>query len=447
MALRGSSAASSPSRRLPASVAASLIFAVSLVVYLSNGHSIRSGDTVPAGLLPIAVLLDRTVTLDRFAGELHSRWSGDDYFLVRTGRGVVSFYPVATGLMAIPIYLVPVLVEQGRSNPTPAEWIDFAPNYEKLAAAIITALSVVAFWQVSRALAFGPGLALGLTALYGFGSEAFAISAQALWQHGPGSLAVILSIGALVGLDRRQPAPPCCFLCAPGAVAIRLNNALLVAPLVALALWRQPRQWPALVLPGAGPILALCTYNQLYFGLPLGPYQGASIFRLSGASAGLAGTLVSPARGLFVYFPVALVALGLLLRHPALLKERLVLALGLGIVATAGLNAGFHAWWGGSGFGPRYFAECEPAILLILGIALTRLPAAGRFRAAFSASPCCCPIRCSSRRSGSICRRPRVGRHAPLGGRRAGAAVGYRRQSGPARPARRTTVRWMRRGR
>jgi hypothetical protein len=381
MALQGSRAFS-PSGRLPAWVAASLIFALSLTVYLSNGHSIRSGDTVPAGLLPIAVLLDGTVTLDRFAGELHSRWSGDDYFLVRTGRGVVSFYPVAAGLMAIPVYLVPVLVEQGRSNPTPAEWIDFAPNYEKLSAAIITALSVVAFWRVCRALAFGPGVALGLTALYGFGSEAFAISAQALWQHGPGSLAVILSIGALVGLDRRRAGAALLLsLCAGCAVAIRLNNALLVAPLVILALWRQPRQWPALVLPGAVAVLALCAYNQLYFGLPLGPYQGDSIFRLSGAPAGLAGTLVSPARGLFVYFPVALVALGLLLRHPALLKERLVLALGLGIAATAGLNAAFHAWWGGYGFGPRYFAECEPAILLILGIVLTRLPAAGRIRA------------------------------------------------------------------
>jgi hypothetical protein len=381
MALPGLRAVSSP-WRLPAAAVSSLIFAVSLAVYLSNGHSIRSGDTVPAGLLPIVVLVDGTVTLDRFADELHGQWSGQDYFLIRTGRGVVSFYPVATGLMAIPVYLVPVLVEGWRGDPTPAQWIDFAPNYEKLAAAIITALSVVAFWRVCRALALGPWLALGLTALYAFGSEAFAISAQALWQHGPGSLAVILSIGAFVGLDRRRAGAGLLLsLCAAVAVAIRLNNVLLVAPLVVLALWRQPRQWPALVLPGAVVVLALAAYNQLYFGLPLGPYQGKTIFRLSGAPAGLAGTLVSPARGLFVYFPAALVALGLLLRHPALLGERLVLALGLGIVATTGLNAGFHAWWGGYGFGPRYFAECEPAILLILGIALTRLSAPARFRA------------------------------------------------------------------
>ena len=61
-------------RRLPA---AALIFLASLVVYLSNGHSIRSGDTVPAGLLPIAVLIDGTLTLDSFAPELKVRWSGN----------------------------------------------------------------------------------------------------------------------------------------------------------------------------------------------------------------------------------------------------------------------------------------------------------------------------------------------------------------------------------
>jgi len=230
------------------------------------------------------------------------QWSGDDYFLVRTGRGAVSFYPVATGLMAIPVYLVPVPVTQARGDPTPAEWIDFEPNYEILAAALITALSIVAFWRLCRALAFGPWLALGLTALYGFGSEAFAISAQALWQHGPGSLAVILLIGAFVDLDRRhRGAALLLSLCAAGAIAIRLNNALLVV-------------------------------------------------------------------------------LVLLLRHPALLGERLVLALGLGTIATAGLNVGFHAWWGGHGFGPRYFAECERAILLVIGIALTRLSAPARLR-------------------------------------------------------------------
>ena len=186
-------------------VASTLIYLASLSFYLSNGHSIRSGDTVPAGLLPIAVLLDGTVTLDRFAAEEQRQWSGHAYFLIPTNRGVVSFYPVATGLLAIPIYALPVLVKQLRDHPTPAEWIEFAPNYEKLSASIITGLSVVAFWWVCRALGFGAWLGLGLTALYALGSEAFATSAQALWQHGPGCLATIGAVGGFVALDRRWP--------------------------------------------------------------------------------------------------------------------------------------------------------------------------------------------------------------------------------------------------
>ena len=362
--------------------AAALIFLGALVAYLSNGHSIRSGDTAPTSLLPIAVLLDGSLRLDRFAAEEARRWSSDAYFLVPTARGVVSFYPVATGLLALPVYTLPVLLAERRLGPTPAGWIDFAPNYEKLSAAILTALSVAACWGICGALGFGVRLGLGLTALYAFGSEAFATSAQALWQHGPGCLAVIAAIGGFVALDRgRTSAAWLLSLCAGVAVAIRLNDVLLVAPLVLLALWRHPGRWPALVLPGAAIVLALAAYNQYYFGLPLGPYQAAAdIFRWSAMPAGLAGTLFSPGRGLFVYFPAAAVAVGLLLGHPALLGERLVLGLVIGILATAALNAGFHAWWGGFCYGPRYFAESQPAILLVLGIGLSRLSGPARRR-------------------------------------------------------------------
>jgi hypothetical protein len=362
------------------SLAAVLIFLVSLTVYLSNGRSIGSGDTVPAALMPIAVLLDASVTLDRFAPELEARWSGKIYFLRPTSHGVASFYPVATGLLAIPVYALPVLVKQLRDDPTPAQWIDFAATYEKLSAAIVTALSAVAFWLVCRALGFDPWLGLGLTAFYAFGSEAFAISAQGLWQHGPGSLAIIAAIGGFVALGRQaRDGAWVLSLCAGLAVAFRMNDFLLAMPLIIFALWRYPRRWPALILPGVAVGMALCAYNLAFFGLPLGPYQAAaSTFSLAHAPIGLAGSLISPGRGLFVYFPAALVALGLLLRRPALLGEPLVLALALGIVASAGVNASYEAWWGGYCFGPRYFAESQPAILLILGIALRGLTLSAR---------------------------------------------------------------------
>ena len=363
--------------------AAALVFAAALAVYLSNGRTISSGDTVPAALMPIALLLDGTVTFDRFAAEEDRRWSGNAYFFRPSPHGVVSFYPVATGLLATPVYALPVLARLQSGDPTPGEWIDFAERYEKLAAAIITALSVAAFWAACRALGFASGLSLGLTALYGFGSEAFGTSALGLWQHGPACLAVIAAIGGFVALDQgRRGGAWLLSLCAGLAVAIRMNDALLVAPLVALALWRHPRRWPALILPGAAVAAALCAYNQVVFGLPLGPYQGAgSALGLARIPLGLAGSLVSPGRGLFIYFPAALMAAWLLLRHPALLGQRLVLGLVVGIVATALLNASYVAWWGGFSYGPRYFAECQPAILFVLGFGLMHLAPAARRRA------------------------------------------------------------------
>jgi hypothetical protein len=95
-------------------------------VYLSNGRTDRSGDTVPASLIPVIVLLHGTTMLDSFAEEEHRRFA-NPYWLKETPYGAASRYPLASGILSIPIYAVPVLLQQWRKPPLSIdEWRDFA---------------------------------------------------------------------------------------------------------------------------------------------------------------------------------------------------------------------------------------------------------------------------------------------------------------------------------
>src|SRR5262249_14132324 len=149
-------------------------------------------------------------------------------------------------------------------------------------------------------------------------SEAFAISSQGLWQHGPASLAMLGCIRSFIALGKRpQAAALALSLCAGLLVAIRPSDLVLAAPIVVAAVLRQPRLWPHLVLRGGMALAPIVAYNESVFGQLLGGY-GLQVGGLAAANLwrGLPGSLFSPGRGLFVYFPAALLALILVILRP-----------------------------------------------------------------------------------------------------------------------------------
>jgi hypothetical protein len=350
-----------------------LVALFSFAVYLSNAHTDRSGDTVPASLIPVTVLLFGTTMLDAFAEEEHRRFA-DPYWLRVTPYGTASVYPLATGILSIPIYAPPVLVQAWWKAPLSIDaWRDFAVGpLQKAAASIFAAAAVGVFWSICVALGFRPGLAVALTILYAFGSENFAISSQGLYQHGPGSLAVLCAIRAFFALQSHpKTAALLVGLFLALAVAIRINNLLLAAPIGVAVLFQRPRLWQFLLTAPAFVAVLLFGYNDTVFGSLLGGGQHEmGNFAFANIPNGLLGSFFSPARGLFLYFPAALLALVVTCRHTeALRRDPLWCALGLGILLMTLLNVTFKVWYGGHTFGPRYFTEVQPLILILLGAA------------------------------------------------------------------------------
>lgn len=121
-------------------------------------------------------------------------------------------------------------------------------------------------------------------------------------------------------------------------------------------------------------------YSHAYWGslFALGQQHRAADFGGS-FPAGLAGVLVSPARGLLVFTPALALALLAMVRV-ALRRstDPFLAALAAGVLLLIAAVAKWEVWWGGHTFGPRLLIETLPALMIFLGVAWKRFAAPRR---------------------------------------------------------------------
>jgi hypothetical protein len=344
-----------------------LLFLGVVFIYSLNGRAFTAGDTIPASYLPLSLLREFDFDLDEFPflyeGEM-------PWFVQRINGRVVSAYPPWAGVLAIPVYLLPVLGGLSAQSP----WIH---DLEKLSATLITALSVVLLLCILRRLT-SEKTALSIALVYAFATSSFSSSSQALWQHGPSQLFLTLTIYWLVkGLDEPRFSAYA-GLALGSAIICRPSNAIMAIPVVAYVLLRQRDQFLGFCLAMLPPFLGFITYNMYYNGSPVSTGFAVGIIdpsklRNIGAHLfgtplhkGLAGVLISPSRGLFIYSPILLFAVaGMIViwrdSQMALLKY-----LSLAPLLTILLTSKWINWWGGGSYGPRLLADITPFLCLYL---------------------------------------------------------------------------------
>jgi hypothetical protein len=350
-------------------VRVALLFGLAcFAVYLTSLRAGPSWDTIPSRLLPFSILREGNLDLDEF-GWLRSL-DPAPYFL-RRGRGGrwVSAYPIATPLLGVPVVL-PALWWL-RAYDIPDHDVRFrvvTMVTERITAALIAAASAaVLFLALMRLCSLRS--AFVMTLVYAFGTNTWATSSQAMWQHGLAELSLAGLSFFLLGADTRRNAFGASVFAALGVLA---RPTMLIFALLALFhVWRSRRRnlLSFLALPAAGAT-ALLFYNIGLAGRVSGAYR-IRWFEVPSRWR-LLGLLLSPNRGLLIYTPLAALAV------PGIWRARTerygwlaYLAAGIGLYLL--LYASYQGWSGGSVYGPRMLVDVLPAVVVCAASVVDKL--------------------------------------------------------------------------
>lgn len=338
---------------------AAVLFSVLLIVYLANGKTLGSGDTLPARYIPLSILRSGNFYLDAYLEPLTLHLSYLPYYLRLVNGHYVSDFPVGAAILALPFY-APLAIS-GAIPP----FSDFPAQLEKLSAAVVVALSAVVLYFVLCSLT-SPEFSLIITAIYALGTSSLSVSSQGLWSHGPSQLALTAALYCILRGGSQHRWVPFAGLFLAFAVISRPTDLLFALPLGAYVIVYRRRHVVGFALSGLPPIFFQLWYNAQYFGNPF-----RSQFPLFGHELwstplwqGLLGILVSPTRGLFVYSPIFLLSLvgaGLAWRRDG---EPLLRYLSLGTFAEILVYSKWVMWWGGGTYGPRLLADLTPVLAL-----------------------------------------------------------------------------------
>ena len=369
------------------------------LTYSANLREVGGGDTVPATLIPLAIVRGDGPFLDRFAPWIRDPLGRIPGYGTDSRGHAVSRYPLGPALLAVPfelpqILLLDVIHPGWDTRPEPA--LKWTSLLAKNSAALIAALASVAVWYWLRQLGYG-AVAVPVVLAVAFGSDMWSTGSQALWQHGPAALCFTL---ALLALSRPVP----------GSYALGLGGFFLalmvtcrpidIAFAVPITLWVRlnfdRRQTWMFLWPVLAVALPLALYNVWFFKTLSGGYaqieqmhpwaHGVKGTWSGNFLDGLTGTLLSPSHGLLIYSPwVLLGALGfwpLVRRWGWMSLEGALLG---GLLATLVLLSLYSCWWAGHCFGPRFWIDASPVLALLLAESLAREDCWKRVRLGFFA--------------------------------------------------------------
>jgi len=355
---------------LPGMLRSSLfLFLAIVLIYSLPKRAVWSGDVIPARLLPLSILREFNLDLNEFSFLYET---GSPYYLQNLNGHRISSYPPWGALLALPVYLLPVLL----GGVTPQSHL--LPELERLTATLITAASaILLYWALRRITR--RNIAWLITLVYAFGTSSFSASSQELWQHGPAQFFLALTVYFLVRGTEENGVSAYAGFALASAIICRPVDAVVALPVVAYLVHQRREELPRCILFALPPVLLFSGYNYYYFGSPLSTgfasfvispswIWSPSLSTLFGTplGEGLAGVMVSPARGLLIYSPIlffAFVGMMMVWRMPGyfLLKY-----LSLAPFPLVLLTAKWGMWWGGYSYGPRLLADVTPILCLYL---------------------------------------------------------------------------------
>jgi hypothetical protein len=339
----------SPPRFGPSPLSAILLGAVLFVALVSNGRPIGAADARPTERVAASLVQQGNLDLDEYP-------EVEEPFARMVGDHRVSIYPVASAVLAAPLFAA-----ARAAFPLDENGLALAGKWA--ASLFAAAAAVLLYLAVGRRRTQRD--ALWTAVVFALGTTVWSTS-QALWQHPAAVLGLSGALLCLVRAEEDEAWAARAGLPLALAAAARYADVLLVAVLAIGIAIRWPRRLLGLAVWGAPIVVLVLLYHWAYFGSPLA--QGLpTTGRFSAPwGEGHLGLLISPAKGLFVFTPIALVAVAGLVR--ALRHEERALAATclVGAIAHWLLVGRWAEWHGGESWGPRMMTDALPLLFLFL---------------------------------------------------------------------------------
>ncbi len=258
----------------------------------------------------------------------------------------------------------------------------------EVASFLLAATAMVIYFIARRYLSVKKAVILAL--LYALATSAYSTAGRAIWQHTPSMLLLAITIYLLLRAEEQPSLAAWAGIPVALSYTVRPTDALFVLIFTAYIAVRH-RDFLLRYLLAAAPIaVVFLAYNFSIYHYPLSPYYRTHLdgFRPGNWGAmgvGLAGNLISPSRGLFVFTPVFLFAVWSMVRG----KWKTPLAPWLAALALLHwivISSYIASWWAGHCYGPRFFTDLTPVFVLFLIPYFRRWDGLSRtFRAAFVA--------------------------------------------------------------
>ena len=326
---------------------------------IGNGGILTSGDNQATRAIGVAVVQHHSLDVSSYPPFDRYR---DHYSIVETGGRWLPRFPLGTGLLSVPYAAVALSV-------TPEPITDLLlRRWERHFSALLGCTAVVLFFLAVRQRVALRGAARA-TAVFAMATTVLSSVSQAMWSTSGEVCCLTLAMYLLFG-DVPRPAwrsvgagisLAAAFACRPTAVA-------LAVMFMAVAAYEDRRSAVPLVLASAFGVGAVCLLQLQLYGNVLGGYGLMNV--QSGLwkgvpLRGLAGNLLSPSRGLLVFFPYAIfLPLGLK-RSAATGLRHWWMASASAVVFVLAASSFYGKWWGGASLGPRLLTEAAPFMALL----------------------------------------------------------------------------------
>lgn len=227
-------------------------------------------DLVPNTFLPYVILKHKTIVFNPIIKDIRPYLGGRDtepYYVILHNEKYISSYPILTGIMSIPFYIIPIML-----NKIPNVFEHF--NVLKIlaigrvVASFYTAISCVVMYLILKSLSDKKDKVWSIifSIFYAFGTSSWTVSSRGLWTHTLSQLFISLSFLFLIYGLKKEKYIKWVGLFLGLAVLTRPTNIVFAVIFSLYVFFNKRKQFFKYVLLALPTIIFYLAYNYFTFG-------------------------------------------------------------------------------------------------------------------------------------------------------------------------------------